>query len=164
MSLDTRGFVDELESLRQQATWQLDSLQTELAASLRQLQQLQAEQQAHRQQVEALSAWLKPSATKPLNPTLARQGLAYLTQANRQAEQLQQAIERAEADCTQQQERCRSQQLKLEALERHREEGLRSYGAQQQNKAAFVADADWVMRSQWIKRLLQSRTHGRSTS
>jgi len=164
MTADTRGFLDALEPIRQQAAWQLDSLQTELSASLRQLQQLQAEQQAHRQQVEALSAWLKPSATKPLNPTLARQGLAYLAQANRQGEQRQQAIVRAEAACTQQQERCRSQQLKLEALERHREEGLQAHGAQQQTKAAFVADADWVMRSQWIKRLLQARTPQRSTS
>jgi len=164
MSLDTRGFVDVLGPIRQQAAWQLDRLQTELAGSLRQLQQLQVDQQAHRQQVEALSAWLRPSATKPFNPTLARQGLAYLAQANRRGEQLQQEIASADAVITQQQAGCRDQQLKLDALERHREEGLHAHGLQQQTQAAFDADADWVTRAEWVKRSSQIDTAGRSRS
>ena len=156
--MSIRGFRYPLEPLRQQAGWQLDAAQTALAEAARALQAARADQARHQHHVTALLDYLRPPSALAMNPALARNRVAYVAQAAERTRTLAETVERAEQAHAEQQDNCRSLQLKLDAIEQHHRDALGDHHAEAQRKAALTADDDWLVRSRWTARSSTGRS------
>lgn len=144
-----------LAPLLQQAAWQLDAARAELAAGLRRLESITAAAAAHAQHVSALHDWIKPTSPMSLDPALARNRVAYLSHAAEKAASFERDARSAEEEIAVLQNRCREKQLRLDAIERHREECEHSHRFELDRKASVQSDGDWLVRQHWT----ESRTN-----
>jgi hypothetical protein len=144
------AFAYALQPLLQQATWQLDAAQAELAAGLRQLEAAQADAKAHEEHVAALLDWMRPATPLSLDPVIARNRVAYLAQAAEKTASLQRELQAAEEAFAALQARCRACQLKLDGIRRHREERERDHRRELDRQAAVQSDDRWLVRQHWV--------------
>ena len=148
----TQPFDYALEALLQQAKWQLDASLAELADAARELQERRASAQEHQRHVEATLDWMKPQSVVVLDPVVARNRVAYLSQAADTTASFERDVKAAEANVERLQACCRDKQLRLDAIEQHRSDTAKDHRQAQAHTVNAQADDDWLMRSRWAAR------------
>lgn len=138
---DPRGFRYPLQSVLQRQRWQLDQRRHELATSLR--RQRDADRRLKRLR-ELHQATSRAQAGERLDPVRAQGRLAYLCQLGDQ-------IEAQVAECRSMAQRCEvlrrassESQLRLEAIEQHRERIRARFVMEQSRVQAALADQEWM--------------------
>lgn len=139
-----------LQPVLQQARWQLDAALAELAASARRLEALKACATAHQDHVSSMLGWMTSSPALSLDPNMARNRVAYLAQAALKTADFEHGIAKAEEALRKLQDTGREKQLRLDAIEQHRQNAENEHRQAQAQKAAAEVDDDWLVRGQWM--------------
>lgn len=160
---DLRGFRYPLEPLRQRARWQLDSCRAELAAVQRDIERALAERERLQDQQSALASHAAPRVMGAIDPAASQRCLAYLADGHRRLASTLARIGLLEAQRDVLAQRALEQQLKVDAMERHREENVAQHIAASTQRAAAELDSAWLARLQWRRLCSASATKETST-
>ncbi len=146
MSGDLRGFCYALEPLHKQREWKFDAALALLGNLQRQIAECDAarkqmEQECRTQAARVGRAW----ATRP-NPVAQVRLLAYLAVLHGHRTEAEREIAALREQLTQAQRECAIQQQKLEVLDQHRADMVKTYVGEQFRKSSAQADQDWSAR------------------
>ena len=141
---DARGFNYPLEAVRRRAAWQLETSRGELAKTLRDIDARTRELRALDREHALLAAHAAPSAMGSVDPTRVRRLLVYLADMRHRMRDLQEVITSMTVSRDALDLQCRQQQLKVDAIERHRDDALKEHVAQSNHQQAIEADQDWL--------------------
>ncbi|MDM0122194.1 hypothetical protein [Variovorax arabinosiphilus] len=145
--VDVRGFAYAMEPawLRQQ--WQVDRSMAALARAEKALDDIDAELDAVRRLHDAGASEAAESMHLRLDPTVHRRTLAYLSMLGERMFKLQ--VDRSEREklCLDCRKDCMAQQLRLEALNIHRDDALAEFANDLRLRNATEQDRDWLSRS-----------------
>lgn len=160
MTVDLRRFQYQLEPVRSRARWELETLQARLGIAQRELEAAQAklsELRARHASEARAAAEAFAGRRDPRAHASVLQWLAHLRDRIRDGER---AVAELEARRAAAAEACRVQQRKVDALERHREDSLAAFAAEEEGRAAAEADREWLVRVGWARELLDGASEG----
>ncbi len=144
--VDTRGFSYGMEPLRRQAQWLVDSLTQQLTHAKSQLTKAEAALTDTGAQIRRFSDEGAFGARASVDPNAYRRMLAYLAHLQQLHSQQCRARDDARKTCTELQATCNAAQLRLEAIESHRDESRALFAQEARRKQASETDRDWLAR------------------
>ncbi|WP_418124745.1 hypothetical protein [Variovorax sp. 160MFSha2.1] len=145
--VDVRGFVYELEPVRQRQQWHLDKLMASLSRAQQSLVETESRmsevQRAHDEQARTSSQAL----LQRMDPGAHRHALGFLAHLRDQWKQLdiQRQDQLAERDRLRKE--CIAMQLRLDGLTRHKEDALTQYADEIRQRNNSEQDRDWLART-----------------
>ena len=144
--VDTRGFAYAMEPLRRQAQWRVDSLTQQLTHAKSQLAKAEAALTDTEAQIRRFSEEGALGARASVDPNAYRRMLAYLAHLQQLHSQQSHARNDARKTCAELQAACNAAQLRLEAIESHRDESRALFAQEARRKQASETDRDWLAR------------------
>jgi hypothetical protein len=148
MSADRRALRYPLEALRQRETWRLDALYAELGSASRKLVETGEQYETLCRQYRALAEAAVPSARAAIDPVVARSRLSYLGRVQTHIASAAGVLREMEASLEQLRADSGKQRVKLESLERHRQDFQRETALRIEREQSKEADRDWLARAQ----------------
>lgn len=156
MSVDLRGFVYELEPLRRQRQWKLDTLLARLGRIQVAIQEAQEsiEQMKHEQLHQSREA--AASFIQRRDPDHHLRCLAWLTHLKAGILAAESRLHDLEAERSKLRILCLVQKQKVDVVELHREESVIEFTREEAGRIATEADRDWMARAAFRRVLRKS--------
>ena len=146
---DTRGFQYPLQAVMLRRQWSIERIQGQMAAARSACGELQAEHDETSRACEAQADKARASWMQSPDPGAQQRMLGYLARLQEKQAGLQQRIGAAREEIQRLEQALTQEQIRLSALEEHRD-GLREeYTLGQQRAAESQADAQWLTLSAW---------------
>lgn len=144
--VDLRGFSYVLAPVQRQANWRFERLQREVGA----VQQQVSEGEARLTQMRAAHAQhasdLAHGWERRADPTGHARGLAFLGQSGKRIDAQVHQVATDRERLSQAQRACLQAQLRIEGMDRHEQEAIAVFAAEQRRRLAVEADRDWAAR------------------
>jgi len=145
--VDVRGFVYELEPVRQRQQWRLDRAMSSLSRAQQSLAETESRmsqvQRAYDEQARTASQALQ----QRMDPGTHRHALGFLAHLRDQWKQLDVQRRDQVAERDRLRKECIAMQLRLDGLTRHKEDALTQYADEIRQRNNSEQDRDWLART-----------------
>ncbi|MCT8175460.1 hypothetical protein [Variovorax sp. CY25R-8] len=144
--VDIRGFSYPLEPVRQRQQWQLDRSLAALGRAQKLLDQTEEQLKQLRETHDAQARALSEATLRRLDPGAHRRALGYLTHLRERSKELETLRDTQRLARDELRRECTERRLRLDGLDRHKEDALTDYAHEIRQRNANEQDRDWLAR------------------
>ncbi|MFS2053920.1 hypothetical protein ACEN9J_11260 [Variovorax sp. Varisp41] len=145
--VDIRGFSYPLEPVRQRQQWQLDRCLAALGRAQKLLDQTEVQLKQLRETHDGQARALSEATLRRLDPGAHRRALGYLTHLRERSNEVETLRDTQRLARDELRRECTERRLRLDGLDRHKEDALAEFAHEIRQRNANEQDRDWLARS-----------------